>query len=516
MARSGVAGEGRGVTQLLLDSDPVEPSGSTAGDGSKRKGLLDSVDRRIVYVLTALGFGAPIVGYFYLLSRYSLNVIVGDQWSDIVVIKNSYVHLFDWGSLWAPHNENRLFFPNLIVEALARTIHFNVQMEEYLGAVMLMAATALLIWTHKRRSATSPWLYYCPVALLLLSIVQWQNTLWGFQMAWYLVLLCLAGCLVLLDRRNLGWIAFVGALVVAVIGSFSSLQGLIIWPAGFILLYHRRRQWQWVLVWIAAAIGSAIVYFHNFNSAAGPLPNFAWQHPVPSLKFYLALVGDITGAPVSNTHQNNLVMLFGLVIVCMAIITVLLYGFRRDEEGPGPVGIALICYGLVFGVTVTQGRLITGYASAGASRYTTFELLIVVGIYLALLGRAPRRSRAGERFGGGVAVGTGGALKRVWSTGYDWLGSTGLTIGRWILLAVIVVQIVAGLHYGPTGARENYEFKAQGAQVEKNINHSSDGQVQYYLNIFEPASWIRMQARVAQDHHLSLFDEGGLVGLSDR
>jgi hypothetical protein len=74
-------------------------------------------------------------------------------------------------------------------------------------------------------------------------------------------------------------------------------------------------------------------------------------------------------------------------------------------------------------------------------------------------------------------------------------------------VGVIVLQIGAGLHYGPTGARENYEFKAQGAQVLKNINHSSDGQVQYYLNIFEPASWIRWQAHFAEEHHLSLFDQ---------
>jgi hypothetical protein len=493
------------MTQSLVDSDPSEPLATAAPDQPKQGRLVDRIDPWAVRLLTVLGFGLPVVGYFYLLSRDSLNVIIGDQWDDITVIRNSYVHFFDWGSLWAPHNENRLFFPNLIVEVLARTTQFNIQVEEYLGAVMLVAATGLLIWAHKRRSPSSPWLYYCPVAVLLFSIVQWQNTLWGFQMAWYLVLLCLAACIVLLDRVVLGRIVFTCALAIAVVGSFSSLQGLIIWPAGLILLYHRRRQRSFAVAWIIVAIGSVVLYFHNFNGATGPLPNFAWQHPVDSLKFYFTLVGDIAGVPLSNAHgPNGAVMLLGLVIVGMAILTVLVCGIRRDDEGPGPVGIALICYGLLFGVTVTQGRLITGYASAGASRYTTFELLIVVGIYMALLGRVPRRSWACGSSSGNVAAGIRGARAK----SLDWLESPGLTVARWSIFVVIMVQIIAGLHYGPSGARANYEYKAAGARVLRNIDHSTNVQVQYYLYLFESPSWIRMQARYAQEHHLSLFDQG--------
>jgi len=35
-------------------------------------------------------------------------------------------------ALGPQHNENRIFFPNLIVILLSRTTHFNVQVEEYL------------------------------------------------------------------------------------------------------------------------------------------------------------------------------------------------------------------------------------------------------------------------------------------------------------------------------------------------------------------------------------------------
>ena len=105
----------------------------------------------LVTVLTLLGFAAPVVGYFLLVRGYSLNVVTGDQWDDVVVIGRSHAHLFDWSSLWAQHNENRIFFPNLIVLLLAHTTAFNVQVEEYLSFVLLLASTGLIIGALQTR-----------------------------------------------------------------------------------------------------------------------------------------------------------------------------------------------------------------------------------------------------------------------------------------------------------------------------------------------------------------------------
>ncbi len=135
-----------------------------------------------------LGFGLPVGLCIWLVGHYGVNVVTGDQFDDVTVIRASYTHLFSWGALWSQHNENRIFFPNLVVLLLSRTTRYNIQIEEYVGMVMLFVSTALVILTHRRRSPGTPWLYYCPVAILMLSIVQFGNLLWGFQMAWFLVL----------------------------------------------------------------------------------------------------------------------------------------------------------------------------------------------------------------------------------------------------------------------------------------------------------------------------------------
>ena len=155
-------------------------------------------------VLTIVGFGLPILGYFWFIAHYGVNVPYQDGWSDLTVIYQCYSHPFTCGALWTQHNENRLLFPNLIVVILAHTTHFNVKWEEFLSGLILVAATFLLIHAHKRRSPHVPWLYYCPVVILACSLVQYGATLWGFQLAWYLVLLALASVVVFLDRDKLG------------------------------------------------------------------------------------------------------------------------------------------------------------------------------------------------------------------------------------------------------------------------------------------------------------------------
>jgi hypothetical protein len=461
-------------------------------------------------ILTVLGFGLPMAGYFLLLEHYSVNTIMGDQLDDVVVIKQSYVHFFDWSPMWVQHNENRIFFPNIIVIFLAHTVHFNVQVEEYLGALMLTTATFFILWAHKRRSPSTPWLFYCPVAFLAFSVVQYQNTIWGFQMAWFMVLLALATSLVLLDRVTLTRITFVAALAAAVVGSFSSLQGLLIWPTGLVLLYFRRRTLPYIGVWIVGAIVTTILYFHHYDSSASPLPNFARQHPLGALKFFLFAIGDIVGKPVGlgrPDSANSLVELFGLCIVLLAVATVAICGFRRDVRGGSPVGVALICYGLFFAALITQGRSFFGYYGASQSRYTTFDLLILIGIYLAVLSRRSQVYELGQLSKDEPDQTTRGSNGRQFRGSYS-RSYQRATLCIWVVaLIAIGIQIPLGVYYGVHGARNNYAYDVKVTRVLRNINHASNDAL-IALYPFESASTIRDRIRVLELHRLSLFADG--------
>ncbi len=367
---------------MATGRDTIDEQSLNTTDGSSER----KRSKQAITVLTVLGFGLPVVTYFWSIYHFGVNVIYEDQWTDVNVIAHSYSGTLGWKLLWAQHNETRLLFPKLLVVLLAHTTHLDLFVEMFLGAILLVLTTATIIVAHRRRSPSTPWLYYCPVAIVLFSLVQYQNTLWGFQVAFYITLCSLGIALWLLDAPVLTKLALMGAISAAVVGSLSSLQGLLIWPAGLILLYHRRRPWGFALTWVVAGIATVAFYLHGYVFS----PASSIHVPSQIAKFFFLEIGDIVGQSIPNTAQggNNAVLVLGIAIFVCAVYAVFRCGIRRDDRGGGPVGVALICFGLLCALVTAIGRSSLGLWEASASRYTTNDLLILVGTYLALLDRA--------------------------------------------------------------------------------------------------------------------------------
>jgi hypothetical protein len=477
--------------------------------------------RRTITGLGVLGLAVPVIVHLWFIHHYSVNVLWGDTWSDINVIGHAHAGNLNLATLWAQHFENRMFFPNLIVIVLADVIHFNVVGEEYVSAAMLIAATGILILTHRHHHPTTPWLYYCPVAILMFSLVGGNpyygpsgNTLWGFQMAWYLVLLGLAAALFLLDRPSLTWPLLAGAMAAAVVGSFSSLQGLLIWPAGLVLLYLRRRSGRIMVVWVISAIVTALVYFYNFDSISSiSRPSYLFSHPFSSASFFLFSVGNNVAGQEVTTTPTPADLILGTLMVVVAVWLVIACGLRRDREGGSPLGVSLICFGLLFTAMVTAGRAWLGYALVG--RYAAFELLVWVGCYLALLDRTlqrGRRAQSGAPSPNLLSEGTGeyegssravpGALEPA-----PWRRREGLrTIALLTLITVVLVQALLTTKSGIADASAWYQRQLVEVDIDANIDKANDALVQNDLGADVPAGFIRQMTAIARSEHLSLFD----------
>lgn len=478
---------------------------------SPRSRFVDRLDPRLVRALTVCGFGIPALIYACFVLFWSVNVVVSDQWADVSVIEASYSHFPDWQSLWLQHNENRVFFPNLVVLVLSRSVQFNIRIEEVLGVAFLFASVALIVWAHKRRSPGLPWLYYTPVPILMFSLVQWQNSLWGFQIAWYMVLFAFALAIYLLDGNRLGYPTLAGAVAAGVFGSFSSLQGLLIWPIGLFLLFHRRRPWQQVVVWVVSGIATAVLYFRNFNTSEGsPDHRLPLQIPLAALKFFLFLLGDILGFQMNEyrPHTNVFVLAFGLVMLLLSLVVIVLYGIRRDDFGGGPIGIALVLMGLGFALLTMEGRLIFGYWGASASRYTTFDLLVPVGIFLAVLDRPSLWGRKWDPEARRVATGAAVDPRETTDPRPDepgWVAGWMLPLLRGVILALMVLQALVGLPEGLTGATWYHKYDVNAVRVLGHIDQEPDAAIARYLGLLVPPAIIRSRAHVLQQHRLSLF-----------
>ena len=481
-----------------------------ADDPQRSTGILRS--RRAALILLSAGVAGlviPTVAYFTFIHQYAVNVPYADQWySDVPLLGKFYSHTLTLGSLWTPHFDHRMLFPNLIVLALAESTHFNIVFEDYLGGLFLVVAVGLLIAAHKRRSPSTPLVYYCPVALLMFSFVQFQNSLWGFQIAWYLVMLMLALAILLLDRPTLGRLALTGAIGAAAVGSFSSLQGLLIWPIGLVLLLQRRRPAGPIVAWVASAVITGGVYFYHL-AYWGPSNRLAvLAHPMTALKFFFFSIGAVVGNQATNpaTHPSLPTMLLGVVVFSVAVWVVIVLGLRRDTSSGSPIGVALVLFGLLFAVVITQGRAWSSLLPY-EPRYTTYNLLVLVGCYLALLDRlvlrfSPRRMQMGSLPVAEDAPGHfDGQPTTVDDRGPRGSSMTWTVIGT-VVMGVIGLQVILGIGDGLASARSWSDHQKTAADIAVNAHAASDTLMRTLVN--DPAL-IRQSVAVIRRHNLCLF-----------
>jgi hypothetical protein len=481
----------------------------------------DRTDRRAApggpFVAVVAVVAVPAAAYLWFVGHFGMNIIYFDQWSDVTLLWHP-----SFSALWAQHNENRLFFPNLIVIVLSATTHFNIQSEEFLSAAMLIVASGLVVWSHRRRSPSTRWIRYLPVPILMCCVVQAGNTLWGFQLAWYLITLALAAAVFLLDRPALTGLVLAAAVAAGVVGSYSSLQGLLIWPVGLVLLWQRRRGARAVVAWLVAAIGTTIVYFIGYsNSQTYSDRAYVSGHPLAAAKAFSFLIGNVSGAHITDNVDTSiphapqvgttLIIALGCLIVVTAVWVLVRYGRRNVADG-SPIGVALVVFGLLFAVVTVYGRLSpSGPAVAGsASRYTTFTLLVLAGLYLATLERPhpwaihrrPVRTDDGPALVESVPTdGKPAAPTR---------GAVSYRVARTMVLGIVALCVVVGTWAGIDYGRYWHPQEAVIATVTANIDNVPDGGVSNYL-LPGDTSFARQAARQAEAKHLSLFDSPGTI-----
>jgi hypothetical protein len=223
---------------------------------------------------------------------YGVNVILWDEWAVVPVIHNWYQHTLTFSLLWAQHNESRMVIPKLLDLLSARLTNFNTKDSMYAGAVMLAASYAAFVVLCDRSSRINLWLLV-PTAYVYFGLLQWENALWGFQMAWFLVLLCVMCCLLALERLEMDRpvsrsLLFSLALSLATIASFSLFQGLLVWPGSLLYIIGRGTRRIFIITWALAGSIVCILYFLGFSFHATGAPSLfeAVENPLRSLEYF--------------------------------------------------------------------------------------------------------------------------------------------------------------------------------------------------------------------------------------
>ena len=466
-------------------------------------------------LLGIAGFAVPVVAYFVFVHQYSVNVIIADQWSDVALAGKALSGHLSWSDLWAQHNENRILFPNFIVLLLTYATHLNIRTEEYLSALLLVGSVVLIIWTHRRRSPTTPLIWYCPLTVLMFSWVQFENTLWGFQIAWYVVLICLVGTLAVLDSEELAGSRLALAALIAVIGSFSSLQGLLIWPAAFVLLLYRRQRWRVLVAWALAAVSSTALYLYHLDS--GPLGTYRinpLRHPWVAVKLFVFSLGNVAGRPlpvailVAPEHDHPLlgkaspwIIAFGVVVAIVAVLAVVKTGVRHTRTAAAPLGVSLILFAFGFDGLTAIGRGLYGYSAVSASHYTTYNLLALVGAYLVVISRQDSVQLEVDKRQ--PATSANASLRRTASLNFGTARTTSMRVLPGIVIACVVIATIFGYHNGLSAARARHKDQLEAVQIIR--NYKTEGNNVAEVNPLQFVAATDRLIRIAQQHGLSMF-----------
>jgi len=319
---------------------------STVGDVAIPTDMVKAQGGGVAFFLEAgaLLLLVPVALYFWFIHQYGVNAIYYDQWNDVALLTHTpyYISSFSGVSAYSGHTSIGMLWYQ----------HLNTLTELYLSALLHLIAVSLVIVAHRRDVARLRLIFYLPVAFLMLTLGQFENILFGYELSWCLVIATLAAAIFFLDDPKFGWLVFVAAVVMAVIGSYSALQGLLIWPAGLVVLLWKHRPRVFVVTWLISAIATTCLYFYHFDfSAAGGSHGYVLSHPASAVEFFFFDIGDIVGKPlpVRPGASDPAIVVAGVAVFLLVVACLTIYG-RRRTLSRSPVGPALISFGILFDV----------------------------------------------------------------------------------------------------------------------------------------------------------------------
>lgn len=352
--------------------------------------MLKVFSRTRILLLTLYIF--PVLLLLWFLANFSINVPYWDQWRLTPIFERVTEGNATFFDFFTVHGHHRILIPKLIITVLAFATKWNTQAEIICSVIFVIITffaickIAEIQFQNKNKNILH--IANILVSLLLFSLVQHQNWLWGFTLFWFLTNLCLIIAIYFIyafDNFPAKTKIFLAAIC-CFIGSFTLIQGLFSWfvliPSIFWLEGKPKQKISRVTLWILLFILSVFIYSINYNPIREPKPFLFTEKPLLIINYFLAILG------LPLVRISIPAILTGLILLSSFLFFI--YYFLKKPWYKFtfvPAAIPWLTIGtfsLISALSISVGRAEYGVENAMiSSRYTTTSILLIISlIYL--------------------------------------------------------------------------------------------------------------------------------------
>ncbi len=347
----------------------------------------------------------PIAGFFVYFFILRYNIPWFDEYENIPYFLQRFLAATTvqekLDALLRPNNEHRVLYARLVVYGqylLTGGLNFaNLMLWGNLGLVVIFG---LLVRTAQRQRL--PLAALLPLPLLLFTAQNYLLTFTAIYTLQYLAIIMLVMATFYALARPT-WPRFGLAIGLGALATFSMGNGLLLWPAGAVMLLVQRR-WPAIGVWLAVGAVSIWGYFSGYPVQQGNTEGFAYvlAHPGQTMAGFLIFAGSVLDIFPAWAIEKRVYLPFvgGLAVVGLLavwIIRLLLWQLKRTRPEPSffetfLLGCALFLLANMGLIAVFRIRFYFGIVLH--SSYRTYSLVLWAVAWLVLAGMLPQTRRA--------------------------------------------------------------------------------------------------------------------------
>jgi hypothetical protein len=466
--------------------------------------FVSSVARHNSILTVAAALVTPIL-YLIFIARYATNSFYGDDWSVAPLVRDARTNHLSATQLWSQYNESRLLLGNIVDVLFGHIDQLDLRSVIFFSAALFIASYVLLLSLFHRYARTG----LTPIPVLLIgvtwfSLADVQNSLWAFQVSWYLTVfffVLMLFALKMTEGRRTLW--FVIAIIAAVAASFSTVQGFLCWPLGALWIFWTHPSWRRAVppaaVWLGATVATVALYFRGYDfsnngclTSTACSPRVALHHPLDTAGFFFTLIGNVIpdginfAGVIEPVHDVVRLVVVGIALFVVAVFILVQSCRHRASTEAFPLPLLLIGFGLLFDVTITLGRGVEGPTGAGSSnRYVMANLILLTGVVMYAWAHIPARSS--------WAHGT-------WRSRRAWLAV-------FALAAFLIVQVIEASGFGLRSGRATSESLTNQARLVVNVDRVpvKEEVCEYFADFLYQAGWSPEKVSAAAEDHLGEF-----------